>query len=65
MNIQQLTRPNQRWMLGLIAGGVLLTGGIAHYGMQQFQQADKSPPTQTTIAQSITGSNEQWYRKLR
>lgn len=55
MNIQQLTKPNQRWMLGLIAGGVLLTGGIAHYGMQQFQQADKSlEPTQTTIAQSIT-----------
>lgn len=26
MNIQQLTRPKQGWMLGLIAGGVLQVG---------------------------------------
>ncbi|MBW4579282.1 MAG: ABC exporter membrane fusion protein [Tildeniella nuda ZEHNDER 1965/U140] len=55
MNIQQLVKPNNRWMLGWVVGGVLLTGGIAYYGIEQYQQASKPPePTQPTIAQSIT-----------
>jgi len=54
MNMQQLGKPNQRWRLGLVAGGVLLTGSIAYYNMKQFHQASTPEPTQTTIAQPIT-----------
>jgi HlyD family secretion protein len=54
MNIQQLTKPSNRWMLGLMAGGVLFTGGIAYYGISQFIMAKPVENTQTTpIIKSI------------
>ncbi|MDX2243721.1 MAG: ABC exporter membrane fusion protein [Leptolyngbyaceae cyanobacterium bins.302] len=55
MNIQQLAKPNSRWMLGLMAGGALLAGGVAFYGLNQFQSASRPPEsTQTTVAQPVT-----------
>ncbi|MBW4662529.1 MAG: ABC exporter membrane fusion protein [Drouetiella hepatica Uher 2000/2452] len=54
MNIQQLTKPSNRWMLGLMAGGVLFTGGIAYYGISQFVVKKPVENTQTTpIIKSI------------
>ena len=34
MNIQQLVKPNNRWMVGLTAAGVLLAGGIAYQAIE-------------------------------
>ncbi len=53
--MQQLMKPKPRWLVGLMVGGVLLTGGIAYYGLEQFHQSSKPPePVQPTIAQPIT-----------
>ncbi|MBD2033462.1 HlyD family efflux transporter periplasmic adaptor subunit [Leptolyngbya sp. FACHB-321] len=54
VNRQQLGQPNHRWRLGLMVGGVLVTGSIAYYNMKQFHQASTPEPTQITSAQTIT-----------
>lgn len=55
MNIQQLVKPNNRWMVGLMAAGVLLTGGVAYHGIEQFRQANNLPESnQVSAVQLIT-----------
>lgn len=55
MNVQYLTKPNNRRMLGLMVGGMLLAGGVAYYGIEQFRLANKPPePIQSTVTQPVT-----------
>ncbi len=56
MNIQQLVKPNNRWMAGLTAAGVLLTGSVAYHGIEQFRlPANKIPVSnEVSAVQPIT-----------
>lgn len=54
--IQQLVKPNNRWMAGLTAAGVLLTGSVAYHGIEQFRlSANKIPVSnEVSAVQPIT-----------
>lgn len=49
MNIKILSKPKNQWLIGLIIGSTLITGGIAVYSISQFGVASQQPePVETT-----------------
>lgn len=51
MSLQQLSKPKNRWLIGLVVAATAITGGIAFYGISQFGlvgQTSSSKPVETT-----------------
>lgn len=48
MNVKVLSKPGNRWLIGLVVGATAITGGIVFYGISQYGMVTQKPaPVET------------------
>lgn len=48
MNVKVLSKPGNRWLIGLVVGATAITGGIVFYGISQYGMVSQKPaPVET------------------
>jgi len=48
MTIKALSKPTNRWLIGLVVTGTVITGGIVFYGISQYGIVSQKPePVET------------------
>lgn len=48
MNVKVLSKPGNRWLIGLVVGATAITGGIVFYGISQYGMISQKPaPVET------------------
>ncbi|BAY48958.1 heterocyst specific ABC-transporter, membrane fusion protein DevB homolog [Scytonema sp. HK-05] len=53
MNVKVLSKPGNRWLIGLVVGATAITGGIVFYGISQYGMVSQKPAPKVETAPPV------------